>query len=102
MCAGGASVLLVVFFTRRGDRGRERVRFFFGRTFGLWHSRHALVNCRRFLVGQFFWSGDVSRCAPVCRVPCASTGLGSKIVRWLSLRSKFGGRWFGLEPASDL
>ena len=40
----------------------------------------ARVNCRRFLVVQFFWSGDVSRCAPVSRVPCASTGLGSKFV----------------------
>ena len=69
-----------VCFSQGGERGRERVRFF--RLSHLWTlaSRHALVNCRRFLAGQFFWSGDVSRCAFVSRVPCASTGLGSKIV----------------------
>ena len=62
---------------REGGRGS-----FFRRLSHLWAlaSRHARVNCRRFLAGQFLWSGDVSRCAFVSRVPCASTGLGSKIV----------------------
>ena len=42
-------------------------------------SLHARVNCRRFLAGQFFRSGDVCW-GCVSRVPCASTWLGSKIV----------------------
>ena len=40
-------------------------------------SRLARLNCRRFLAGQFFLSGDVSSCAFVSRVPCTSMGLGS-------------------------
>ena len=43
-------------------------------------SRLARLNCRRFLAGQAFLSGVVSRWVFVSRVPCDSTGLGSKIV----------------------
>ena len=43
-------------------------------------SRLARLNCRRFLAGQFFLSGVVSRWVFVSRVPRDSTGLGSKIV----------------------
>ena len=61
----------------RGGEGR----FFSGVSlFGVLASRLARLKCRRFLAGQFFWSGDVSRCAIVSRMPCASMGLGSKIV----------------------
>ena len=42
-------------------------------------SRPALLNCRRFFAFQSFLSGDVCGWAVVSRVPCASTGLGSKI-----------------------
>ena len=57
-----------------------------GRFFRLSHffcvlaSRLARLNCRRFLAGQFFLSGDVCCWAFVSRVLCASMGLGSKIV----------------------
>ena len=71
---------MFLFFTRRGEReGGGSVLF---RLSHLWAlaSRPARVNCRRFLARQFCWSGDVSSCAFVSRVPCASTGLGSKIV----------------------
>ena len=43
-------------------------------------SRLARLNCRRFIAGQFFLSGDVCCWAFVSRVPWASVGLGSKIV----------------------
>ena len=40
----------------------------------------ARVNCRRFLAGHFFWSGDVCRWGFVFRVSCASIGLGSNLM----------------------
>ena len=45
-----------------------------------WAFLLALLNCRRFLAGQFFLSGDVCCWVFVSRVPCASMGLRSKLV----------------------
>ena len=66
--------------------------------------------CHRFLAGQFFLSGDVCWWAFVSRVPRSSMGLGSRIVCAIDeevaeqsvLVMEFGGRWFGVEHASDL
>ena len=65
-----------------GEGGRGVKAVFWGAVslFEALASRHARRNCRRFLAVQFFWSKDVSRCAFVSRVPCASMGLGLKIV----------------------
>ena len=66
----------VVCFTREG----EAYEHFRSSHFWALASRHARVNCRRFVAGQFFWSGDVCCWAFVSQVPYASMGLGSKIV----------------------
>ncbi len=60
---------------RRGGPFFSAVSFF-----GVLASRLARLNCRHFLAGQFFLSGDVCCFAFVSRLPFASMGLGSKIV----------------------
>ena len=70
---------VVCFVSVWGWRGGP---FFFSAVSLFWvlASRHARVNCRCFLAGQFFWSGDVCCWAFVSRVPCASMEFGSKVV----------------------
>ena len=62
-------------------KGGELSKHFACLTFGLWHPSPMLGGIvAAFLRWQFFLSGDVCCWAFVSRVPCASTGLGSKIV----------------------